>query len=345
MTRTAKQMQMRPLLFVALFGLVALSQAAPSPGVWDLFKTAHGKSYSCAAEEALRMSIFFEKVAQIDQHNARFEDGAESFKMAINKFSDMLPSEVSAKMNGFKPSDKIETTASFATLEPAAPLPDHVDWRNLGLVTPVKAMGQCAASWAFSATGSLEGQHAKKTGNLVSLSEQQIADCSNVSSPCNGGGSVDEAFQYILQAGGIMSEAGYAQDPTCKFNATRVAATLTGYVDVPKGDEEALKATVATVGPISVAIDASHGSFQAYRSGIYYDASCSSTSIDHATLVVGYGTESGRDYWLVKNNWGANWGEAGYIKMSRNRDNNCGIATMASFPTVQQEPIPEGPRI
>jgi len=329
---------MRSLLFVALFGLVALSQAAPTTGVWDLFKTVHGKSYSSEAEESLRMKVFFEKVAEIEQHNARFEAGEESFTMAINKFSDMLTSEVSSKMNGFKASDKIEATGTFTKLdsEVAAALDETVDWRTKGIVTPVKNQGQCGSCWAFSTTGSFEGQHAKKSGNLVSLSEQQLVDCSTPNNGCNGG-LMDNAFQYIKQVGGLETEADYpyyAEDRTCEFEKSRVAASLTGYVDVTRGDEEALKQAVATVGPVSVAIDASHGSFQSYRSGVYYEASCSSTQLDHGVLAVGYGTEDGRDYWLVKNSWAASWGEEGYIKMIRNQNNNCGIASMASYPTV-----------
>jgi len=329
---------MRSFLFVALFGLVALSQAAPTTGVWDLFKTVHGKSYSSEVEEALRMKVFFEKVAEIEQHNARFEAGEESFTMALNQFSDMLKTEVSSKMNGFKPSDKIEATGTFAKLdsEVAAALDETVDWRTKGMVTAVKNQGQCGSCWAFSTTGSFEGQHAKKSGNLVSLSEQQLVDCSTQNNGCQGG-LMDYAFQYIRQVGGLETEADYpyyAQNRNCEFDQSRVAASLTGFVDVTRGDEEALKQAVATVGPVSVAIDASHSSFQSYRSGVYYEGSCSSSRLDHGVLVVGYGTESGRDYWLVKNSWAASWGEAGYIKMIRNQNNNCGIATQASYPTV-----------
>jgi len=323
---------MRSLLFVAL------SQAAPTTGVWNLFKTVHGKSYSSEVEEALRMKVFFEKVAEIEQHNARFEAGEESFKMALNQFSDMLTSEVSSKMNGFQQSDKIEATGTFAKLdsEVAAALDETVDWRTKGMVTAVKNQGQCGSCWAFSTTGSFEGQHAKKSGNLVSLSEQQLVDCSTQNNGCQGG-LMDYAFQYIRQVGGLETEADYpyyAQNRNCEFDQSRVAASLTGFVDVTRGDEEALKQAVATVGPVSVAIDASHSSFQSYRSGVYYEGSCSSSRLDHGVLVVGYGTESGRDYWLVKNSWAASWGEAGYIKMIRNQNNNCGIATQASYPTV-----------
>lgn len=220
-------------------------------------------------------------------------------------------------------------------------VPDSVDWRADGAVTDVKDQASCGSCWSFSATGALEGQHFRKTGALVSLSEQNLVDCSSSygNAGCNGG-VIDYAFQYIKDNGGIDTEASYpynAVDAACRFNKANIGATDKGFVDIPHGDENALKIALATIGPIAVAIDASHQTFHQYSSGIYYEPKCraSARHLDHAVLAVGYGTdENGDDYYIVKNSWGTTWGDGGYIKMARNKNNNCGIATSASYPLV-----------
>ena len=148
---------------------------------------------------------------------------------------------------------------------------------------------------------------------------------------------MDAAFRYVIANRGDDTESSYRYEASqgyCRFNRNNVGATISSYADIPRGNEYSLQSAVSSVGPISVAIDASHTSFQFYRGGVYNEPYCSSTRLDHGVLVVGYGTENGRDYWLVKNSWGTNWGEAGYVKMSRNAGNQCGIATQASYPIV-----------
>ncbi|KAK8764040.1 hypothetical protein V5799_033349 [Amblyomma americanum] len=332
------------LRFTVLCALVAATTAASSQEIlrtqWEAFKVAHKKTYESQVEEVLRFKIFTENSLFIAKHNEKYARGLVSYKLGMNKFGDLLPHEFVKMMNGFR--GKRSGSGGSTYLPPAnlndSSLPDTVDWRTKGAVTPVKNQGQCGSCWAFSATGSLEGQHFLKTGNLVSLSEQNLVDCSGDygNQGCNGG-LMDYAFSYIKANGGIDTEESYpyvAMDQDCNFQKEDVGATDTGYVDIQKGSEDDLKKAVATAGPISVAIDAGHQSFQLYSEGVYDEPQCNTDLLDHGVLAVGYGVQDGKKYWLVKNSWGEDWGQNGYILMSRDKDNQCGIATSASYPLV-----------
>jgi len=123
-------------------------------------------------------------------------------------------------------------------------------------------------------------------------------------------------------------------DGNCRFNPKNIGATLKNYSDIKAGDELALTEAIANVGPISVAVDASQSSFQYYSSGVYDEPNCSNVNLDHSLAIVGYGTMDGKDYYICKNSWGTEWGDKGYILMSRNKNNQCGIANIASYPIV-----------
>jgi len=336
-----------------LFALVALFVAAEAISSYDvafeefnLWKLTHRRNYTTDEEEKFRLKVFLDNKHKIAKHNTRYLNGLVSYKLAMNKYGDMLHHEFISTMNGFKKSKQLKLNGMVNGEKPTTFIePENVefaksvDWRTKGAVTPVKDQGHCGSCWSFSATGALEGQHFRKTGKLVSLSEQNLIDCSGKygNDGCNGG-LMDNAFKYIKDNRGIDTERAYpyeAEDDQCRYKPDQSGATDSGFVDLPEGDEKKLMKAVATVGPVSVAIDASHESFQFYSQDVYYEPECSSTQLDHGVLVVGYGTdESGNDYWLVKNSWGESWGDKGYIKMARNRDNNCGIASSASYPLV-----------
>jgi len=301
------------------------------PLQFKLWKEHHGKMYGSDEEHETRAKIWAENVKFIHEHNKK----AKSYTVEMNHFGDMTEAEYKA-MLGTKIFKK---TPDHVLRGPVmSNLPASVDWRKEGYVTDVKNQGQCGSCWSFSSTGAMEGLHMKKTGTLVSLSEQNLVDCSGSygNMGCNGG-LMDQAFQYVIDNGGIDTETSYPYEGvegTCRFNKTDTALKLTSFKDVPSGSEAALQAALAQQGPVSIAIDAGHSSFQFYSGGVYDEIECSSEQLDHGVLAVGYGTDAttGADFWIVKNSWSAGWGEDGFIMMSRNKQNQCGVATAASFP-------------
>nr|XP_057946226.1 cathepsin L.1 isoform X1 [Doryrhamphus excisus] len=330
------------LVAAALLAVTSCASISLEDLEFHAWKLKFGKSYSSLLEESQRKQIWLSNRRMVLVHNIMADQGIRSYRLGMTFFADMENEEYKRLISqGCLLNFNTSLPRGGSTFLPqpeGADIPQTVDWRDKGYVTDIKDQKQCGSCWAFSTTGSLEGQTYKKTGKLVSLSEQQLVDCSGDfgNMGCMGG-LMDNAFRYIKKNGGIDTEASYPYegvDGYCRFNPANIGATCTGYVDVKKGDEHALQQAVATVGPVSVAIDASHQSFQLYDSGVYDEPDCSSSLLDHGVLAVGYGTDNGKDYWLVKNSWGVQWGHKGYIMMSRNKRNQCGIATAASYPLV-----------
>uniref|UniRef100_A0A0R3WSV2 Pept_C1 domain-containing protein n=1 Tax=Hydatigena taeniaeformis TaxID=6205 RepID=A0A0R3WSV2_HYDTA len=264
----------------------------------------------------------------------------------LNQFADLEVSEFIERFLGTKVGRRATTNRGRIWKAPAssADLPDTIDWRDKNIVTEVKNQGNCGSCWAFSSTGALEGALAKKTGKLISLSEQQLVDCSlkNGNDGCNGG-YMSYAFEY-LEGHAIEPESAYpyrATDGPCRYNESLGIATVKDIGEIPEGNETALMEAVAKVGPISIAIDAivlpicclqkliALGHFS---HGIYKSHWCSSKFLNHGVLAIGYGKLDGKPYWLVKNSWGARWGMKGYIMMAKDYHNMCGIASLADFP-------------
>merc|ERR550517_285940 len=320
-----------------LVSLLVLAQAKTRmDSHWEHFKLRYTKNY-VLGEEEMRRAIWESNHDFIQRYNVAYEAGNETYSVGENEYADLTTIEFARQLSGVQMAPPRSSNKLFKPRDIG--VRSEVDWRAEGAVTPVKNQKSCGSCWAFSATGSLEGQHFKKTGSLVSLSEQNLVDCSSRygNAGCNGG-LMDSAFEYVQANGGVDTEASYpyeARTKTCRFNAATVGATCTGYVDIKQGSKSDLMAAIASVGPVSVAIDASRSSFQLYRSGVYVEPRCSSRSLDHGVLAVGYGTDAkSGDYWSVNISWVTAWVEAGVLKMARNKSNQCGVATEASYPTV-----------
>jgi cathepsin L len=274
-----------------------------------------------------RYNTFKANLELINAHN----NGSSGWKMGVNQFADLSPAEFKKLYLGLRPRDNSYIRSqNVEELGPAAS--NDVDWVSRGAVTPVKDQQQCGSCWAFSTTGSVEGAVFLATGQLTSLSEQQLVDCAGSAGNqgCNGG-LMDDAFNWIISNQGIGSESSYpytARDGTCKRVPS--VSTIKGMKDVAQGSEAALM-TALNQQPVSIAIEADQSGFQFYKSGVF-KGPCGQ-QLDHGVLLVGAGTDSGVDYWRVKNSWGASWGDNGYIRMIRGQ-NMCGLANMASYPVA-----------
>ncbi|XP_052179452.1 zingipain-2-like [Diospyros lotus] len=296
----------------------------------------YGRIYKDPTEKAARFKIFKKNVEHIDASNAAAN---KKYKLSANKYADMTDEEFIASYTGYKATTKEAILGSFSYGN-LSDVPSTIDWREKGAVTTIKDQMQCGCCWAFSAVAALEGINQMKTGRLVSLSEQELVDCDDQNHGCNGG-FMETAFKYIINNHGLATEADYpygGEDGTCdKAKTANPVAAITSYEQVPMNNEMALLQAVANQ-PVSVAVNGGQGSdFRFYTSGVFM-GQCTSTYLDHAVTAIGYGTsEDGTKFWLIKNSWGTEWGENGYMRIQRDVDAKeglCGIAMHPSYPKM-----------
>lgn len=303
------------------------------------FQERFSKRYSTIQELETRFAIFRKNLIGILSHNADFN---QNFTMGVNQFTDLTPEEFRYQyVGGLKSEVGSYGCKSFSSSASEAPL--TMDWRTKGAVTSVKDQGQCGSCWTFSATGAVEGAWAIAKGQLIDLSEQELVDCATGvaygSHGCNGG-QMEGAFKFIMENGQCSNNAyPYSSGATKTGGSCQkcsAVAHISSCSDVKPNDQISLKAAVAQQ-PVAIAIEADTRYFQSYSSGVLTSTSCG-TNLDHGVLIVGYGSENGQDYWLVKNSWGTSWGDKGYVKIARSSSTNdsgiCGIAMDASFPSV-----------
>ncbi|KAL8151148.1 hypothetical protein V2J09_020956 [Rumex salicifolius] len=297
--------------------------------------TQYGRVYKDETEKAKRVEIFRENLRRIEAHN-KMESG---YTLGLNEFADMTNEEFRSSRTGFKAIKSVQNS-KFNTYmyDNFTAVPSSMDWRTKGAVTPIKNQGSCGCCWAFSAVAAVEGLTHIKSGQLVSLSEQELVDCdtSMGDEGCDGG-LMDTAFTFIHNNGGLATESAYpyaGSDGTCKAaRGAHKAGKIGGYEDVPGNSEASLLKAVANQ-PVAVAVEGSGFGFQFYSGGVF-GGECG-TDLDHAVLAVGYGsTKEGVKYWVVKNSWGGTWGEKGYMRIKRDvaaKEGLCGLAMMPSYP-------------
>lgn len=278
------------------------------------FVSKYGKSYGTKSELEFRQEQFKANLAQIAEDNS---SNGNTYTLGINKFADYTHEEFKALL-GYKKSPLVLRDRQTKNLS-TDNLPASVDWRQKGALNPVKDQGHCGSCWAFSTIGVLESRHFIQTGELLSLSEQQLVDCAGKYNPVNqgcDGGEMYAAFDYA-KTDALELETNYpykAVDQTCTSDAVKGKVFVTESYDVPPGDADQLRAAIAQ-GPVSIALRAEDRVFQFYQSGVLNSKKCL-TELDHGVVAVGYGEEGGVPYFLIRNSWGAGWGDNGHIKVA-----------------------------
>ncbi|XP_027105534.1 low-temperature-induced cysteine proteinase [Coffea arabica] len=319
--------------------------------IFQEWKEKHGKVYKHVQEAEKRFQNFRKNLKYIVEKNSMRQSNS-GHVVGLNKFADMSNEEfkkvyISKIKDGKRITDQRgEFNIALRKSKAAScEAPTSLDWRKHGVVTGVKDQGGCGSCWSFSTTGAIEGINALVTGDLISLSEQELVDCDSTNDGCEGG-YMDYAFEWVISNGGIDTESDYPYtgiDGTCNITKEeRKIVTIDGYKDV--ADEESALLCAVVQQPISVGIDGSAIDFQLYTGGIY-DGECSDNpdDIDHAVLIVGYGSQGGEDYWIIKNSWGTYWGMEGYAYIRRNtklKNGVCAINAMASYPTKESSSSP-----
>jgi KDEL-tailed cysteine endopeptidase len=336
----------------ALAGFVVVTNVGVSSGVetqaqgieeeFKKFAETYSKDYG--SEYDKRKAVFAANWAIIEKENA----AEKGYKLAVNKFADLTGSEFAGMYGGLvgKPN-----ASSFGVHKYSGDaLPDSVDWVAKGAVTPVKDQAECGSCWAFSSTGALEGAWQIATGKLLSFSEQQLVDCAKFrwgDMGCSGG-LQKHAFGYIEQ-NALCTEDEYpytgknsiftqCKASSCASNPGLAKGGLASFKFVD-GNEQALMSAIVQQ-PVSVSIEADQDVFHLYKSGIVQGSGCG-TTLDHAVLAVGYGTDAGTKYWKVKNSWTTTWGEKGYVRIIRGSD-ECGILNGPPlYPVVKTSSVAE----
>ncbi|XP_053973401.1 procathepsin L [Hylaeus volcanicus] len=302
---------------------------------WNAYKSRYNKTYSDNEETARRLA-WEENLVTIYKHNMMAAAGHHDFTLRDNHMADLGTRQYMRDMVKLIPSRKRRVSQGpmvGAVLHDPRHIPRQLDWREKGFKTPAQNQRDCGSCYAYSIAGSIQGQIFKETGMLIPLSEQQLIDCSASTGNMGcSGGSLRNTLRYLEKAKGLMAQEHYpyrGKQGRCHFQEHMSVVNITSWAVLPARDERALEAAVATIGPIAASINASPKTFQLYHTGVYNDEVCSSDMVNHAMLIVGYTPTE----WILKNWWGEEWGENGYMRLAKNK-NRCGIANYAAYAKV-----------
>jgi len=290
--------------------------------LFEAYKAQYNKVYASPDEEALRFENFKLSMDRIQSRN--------SAVFGLTKYSDMSTEEFKSTLLGYI---RPEARADVGVLESSVTAPQTLDWRNQNMVTPVKDQGQCGSCWAFSVTENIESMYCMKNQidctTFAPLAPQEIVDCDTTDQGCNGG-DPPTAYAFVMQEGGMEDESDYpytAQDGTCNFQSNLVKVTISNWqYATSNSDESTMQSNLASWGPLSICVDAEP--WQDYTGGVLMASDCSN-SLDHCVQLVGYDLTQSTPFWIVRNSWGADWGENGYIRLQYGQD-TCGCADEAT---------------
>jgi len=331
------------MYLLTLVALVFVSVSAHDDEVqlYQMFQqwyTEQGKLYDTVDEMSLRFTNFKESLKRINTNNAYTDMRGSGAIFGLNKFSDMTPEEFAGKilMTPFTPAAAEHKEKNM--ILPRITAPDTFDWRTKGAVTAVKDQGQCGSCWAFSVTENIESvwilAKGLNNGTIPPLAPQQIVDCDTSDLGCSGG-NPPTAYDYVQSAGGLDDEKDYpytAEDGTCAFKSADVVAKITGYKYATSGDEDTMKDNLASWAPLSICVDARY--WQDYTSGVMTEWQCDwIVQLDHCVQAVGYDLTASTPFWIVRNSWGADWGENGYIRLQYGA-NTCGLTQESTTATA-----------
>eukprot|EP00934_Nitzschia_sp_Nitz4_P006268 Nitzschia sp. Nitz4//scaffold58_size112336//28526//29972//NITZ4_004022-RA/size112336-augustus-gene-0.20-mRNA-1//-1//CDS//3329554956//6258//frame0 len=338
-------------------GLVSAKAHDEVSHEFEQYAKTFGKVYDSTAEILHRQAIFLDNVSKISLHNAKvgsssyrmgvnqFTDRLDSeLPLGYDKSSHPLWSPQEATTSRRQLKNHMELNLPKLDI---SDLPKSIDWRHQGqVVTPVKNQGACGSCWAFASTAVLESHIALQTGKLFSLSMQELVSCTPNPNDCGGeggcmGSTAELAFQFVAEHGMVEEfsfgyQSYHGETVNCSilepkgdgnlrgFSSSSdddlvkgAVASILGFTKLPTNQYKALMIAVATIGPVAVSVAAS--GWGLYHGGVYDDDGDDHRVVNHLVVLMGYGTdtETGKDYWLVRNSWGPLWGEDGYIRLKR----------------------------